>query len=138
MRRFGFFLYAFPARLKLFQYRIQPLELFLKEASIPSQPTIDLVERLCAKSVDAALGFRPHLDKTSVAQRSKMLGCLRLPHPKSFGDSSHRKRLTEQKVEDLETAWFSKRSERFEHLRILFHHTNIRVKEYNSQRKGGP
>jgi len=116
LRRFGFLLYGSIARLKLLQHRIQPFELLLKKASIPFQPTIDLLEWLRAKGVDAPLGFRPYLDKAGIAQRSKMFGCLRLSHPKPFGDSPHRKRLTKQKVDDLETAWFRQRSERFEHL----------------------
>jgi hypothetical protein len=122
--------------LKLLQHCIQPLVLFLKVSSILFQPTIDIMEPLRAKGVDAALGFRPHLDKPSVAQRSKVLGCLRLPHPKSFGDSPHRQRLTKQKVDDLETAWFSERSKSFEHLGVLFYNENIRVKEYNTKGKG--
>ena len=116
--------------MKLYQHRIQPLELFLKKTSIPLQPTIDLVEWLRAKGVDPTLSLRPYLHKTGITQRSKMLGRLRLSHPKPLGDGPHRKRLTKQKVEDLETAWFSERSESFEHSPGLFHNENIPVKEY--------
>jgi len=62
-----------------------------------------------------ALGFLAYLDKPGVAERSKMLGRLRLPDAKSFGDSAHRKRRTKQKVDDLEAAWFSESSESFKH-----------------------
>jgi hypothetical protein len=79
--------------LQFLQHRIQPLKLFLKEASIPFQPMIDLLEWLRAEGVDAALGFGPYLNKPGVAQRSKMLRSLRLPDAKSFSDSPHRKRF---------------------------------------------
>lgn len=77
-----------------------------------------------------ALGFLAYLDKPGITERSKMLGRLRLPDAKSFGDSAHRKRCTKQKVDDLEAAWFSESSESFKHSRRLFHDRNILVKEY--------
>jgi hypothetical protein len=58
-----------------------------------------------------------------------MLGCLWLSDVKPFRNRSDRKRLTKQKVNNLEAAWIGEGSERFKHGQV-FHYKNILVKEY--------
>jgi hypothetical protein len=119
--------------LQILKHVVQALERFLPEAAVALEPDVEVLERLCAEGVDAALRVRANFDQPRLTENAQMFGSLGLPQTKAVDDSADREGAVRQEFHDVEAAGIGQGPEGLEHIRLCSDR-NIPVKAYFNRR----